>query len=62
MGIKSLEYSFQEDISEENVEQAILSDNKLINAWTGHPHFRIIDNSTEFEEKLEEDEFLDEGV
>ena len=28
-------------------------DDKLISAWTGHPHFRIIDNSTDFEEKLE---------
>ena len=25
----------------------------LIAAWTGHPHFRVIDNSTGFEEKEE---------
>ena len=37
----------------ENVEQARALDDKIISAWTGHPHFRIIDNSTEFEEKLE---------
>ena len=37
----------------ENVEEAKKLDDKIISAWTGHPHFRIIDNSTEFEEKLE---------
>ena len=37
----------------ETVEEARKLDDKIISAWTGHPHFRIIDNSTEFEEKLE---------
>ena len=37
----------------ENIEEARKLDDKIISAWTGHPHFRIIDNSTEFEEKLE---------
>lgn len=37
----------------ESVEDAKKIDDKIISAWTGHPHFRIIDNSTEFEEKLE---------
>ncbi len=37
----------------ETKEQARVLDDKIISAWTGHPHFRIIDNSTEFEEKLE---------
>ncbi len=37
----------------ETIEQARSLDDKLIAAWTGHPHMRIIDNSTEFEEKLE---------
>ena len=37
----------------ESVEEAQALDNRIISAWTGHPHFRIIDNSTEFEEKLE---------
>jgi len=36
----------------ETIEEAIDSDNKLISAWTGHPHFRIIDNSTDFTEKM----------
>lgn len=36
----------------ETVEQAAELDNKLVSAWTGHPHFRVIDNSTGFEEKM----------
>ena len=36
----------------ETVEQAAAIDDKLIAAWTGHPHLRIIDNSTGFEEKM----------
>ena len=36
----------------ENIEQAIESDTKTMNAWTGHPHFRAIDNSTDFENKM----------
>ncbi len=37
----------------ETPEQARALDDKVIAAWTGHPHFRVVDNSTEFEEKLE---------
>ncbi len=36
----------------ESVEAAAAVDDKLIAAWTGHPHFRVIDNSTGFEEKM----------
>lgn len=36
----------------ETVEQAIDVDNRLIAAWTGHPHLRVIDNATNFEDKL----------
>ena len=36
----------------ETVEQAREKDDKLISAWTGHPHFRIIDNSTGFDGKM----------
>ena len=36
----------------ETVEEAAALDDKLIASWTGHPHFRIIDNSTGFEEKM----------
>ena len=37
----------------ESAKEAKSVDDKIISAWTGHPHLRIIDNSTEFEEKLE---------
>jgi CYTH domain-containing protein len=36
----------------ESVEEARILDKKCIAAWNGHPHFRIIDNSTNFEEKI----------
>lgn len=36
----------------ETVEEAARLDDKLISAWTGHPHFRVIDNSSNFENKL----------
>lgn len=36
----------------ETPEQARALDDKLIAAWTGHPHLRVIDNSTDFNEKL----------
>ena len=36
----------------ETVEEAAALDDKLISAWTGHPHLRVIDNTTNFEEKM----------
>ena len=36
----------------ETVEEAIRVDDGLIASWTGHPHLRVIDNSTDFEGKL----------
>ena len=36
----------------ETPEEAAARDDRLIAAWTGHPHLRVIDNSTGFEEKL----------
>ncbi len=36
----------------ETVEEASALDDKLIAAWTGHPHLRVIDNSTGFDEKM----------
>ncbi|MBQ3330676.1 MAG: AAA family ATPase [Ruminococcus sp.] len=36
----------------ESIEEAAALDDQLINAWTGHPHFRIIDNRTDFEGKM----------
>ena len=37
----------------ETIEEARSIDDKIISAWTGHPHLRIIDNSTDFEQKLQ---------
>ena len=36
----------------ETIEQARALDDKTINSWTGHPHLRVIDNSTNFESKM----------
>ena len=36
----------------ETPEQAAELDDKLIAAWTGHPHFRVIDNETDFDGKM----------
>ena len=36
----------------ESAAEAIEKDDRLISAWTGHPHFRVIDNSTDFDGKL----------
>ncbi len=36
----------------ESPEQAAALDDKLIAAWTGHPHLRVIDNATDFKDKL----------
>lgn len=39
-------------IRSENIEEAKTLDKKLLSIWTGTPHLRVIDNSTNFEEKL----------
>ena len=36
----------------ENIEQAIMLDDKIVKAWTGHPHLRVIPNNSTFENKL----------
>lgn len=36
----------------ETPEQARELDDKLIAAWTGHPHLRVVDNTTDFEKKM----------
>ena len=36
----------------ESPEQAAALDDKLLAAWTGHPHLRVIDNTGTFEDKL----------
>lgn len=36
----------------ETIEQARELDDKIISAWTGHPHLRVVDNSKDFENKI----------
>lgn len=36
----------------ESVEEAAALDDKFIAAWTGHPHFRVVDNRADFEDKM----------
>ena len=36
----------------ETPQEAAVLDDKIIAAWTGHPHFRVIDNSYDFESKI----------
>ena len=36
----------------ETVEQARVLDDRLISVWTGHPHFRVIDNEGSFGDKM----------
>ena len=36
----------------ETPEQAVAMDDKLLAAWTGHPHLRVIDNAYDFEDKM----------
>ncbi len=36
----------------ETVAEARALDQRLLSAWTGHPHLRVIDNSTGFETKM----------
>lgn len=45
-------YNLDNAARTETVEEAAKLDDSLIASWTGHPHFRIIDNSTDFEEKM----------
>ena len=37
---------------EETPEEARVLDDKLIAAWTGHPHLRVIGNDTDFDNKM----------
>lgn len=36
----------------ETPEEAIRLDDKIKNAWVGHPHLRVIDNATSFDDKM----------
>lgn len=36
----------------ESVDEAIEADNRTLSAWTGHPHLRVVDNETNFSDKI----------
>lgn len=45
-------YNLDNEARTETIEEAAKLDDSLIASWTGHPHLRIIDNSTDFESKM----------
>ena len=45
-------YNLDNEARTETVEEAARVDDLVMAAWTGHSHLRIIDNSTDFEEKM----------
>ena len=45
-------YNLDNEARTETIEEAAKLDDKLIASWTGHPHLRIIDNSTDFDTKM----------
>ncbi len=45
-------YNFDNPARRESLDEAIEMDDKTVKSWIGHPHLRIIDNSTDFENKM----------
>ncbi len=45
-------YGYNNKARYESVEEAIIKDEKTLNSWVGHPHLRVIDNSTDFDNKM----------
>ena len=45
-------YTHNNPARKENLEEARIADDKVLSAWAGHPHLRVIDNSTDFEGKM----------
>lgn len=37
----------------ESPQEAIITDQKTLNGWMGHPHLRLVDNSTDFTGKID---------
>ena len=46
-------YGYNNEARYETAEEAIENDRKVMSAWTGHPHLRVIDNSTDFNKKID---------
>lgn len=36
----------------ETIDQAVAADRRTLKSWLGHPHLRVVDNSTDFQGKL----------
>lgn len=45
-------YNLDNEARTETIEEAARLDDLLVSSWTGHPHLRIIDNSSNFEDKM----------
>lgn len=52
-GAESFYSNATNSVRRENLKEACIVDENLISAYTGHPHLRIIDNSTNFKEKID---------
>ena len=46
-------YNLGNDARTESLEHARELDDKTLRAWSGHPNLRIVDNSVDFEEKID---------
>ena len=52
-GAKEFYTTANNEARTESAAEAVELDDKLISAWTGHPHLRVIDNSKSFEDKIQ---------
>jgi len=52
IGAEEFYTTINNEIRTETIEEAGILDEKIVRSWTGHPHLRIIDNSTKFSEKI----------
>lgn len=46
-------YNLDNETRSESIEEARILDEKTLNAWIGHSHLRVIDNSCDFNEKMQ---------
>ena len=47
-------YSLENKARTENIEEAIVSDDKTMDCWVGHPRLKIVNGKPNFEDKIEE--------
>ena len=46
-------YSFENKARRENIKEAIDSDNRVLKSWVGHPHLRVVEGKSTFQEKID---------